>query len=189
MKRLFLLATALCAISAPAHAEIINLNFNLNATNFFQFRQVGRPETPPIQLVNGTFRLVFDNASNIQATSNGLTVTGFNLLGTPLFAYNRAQDVLAIGTQPTPGTFTTFSGRDNFGFFLLNASKSNYSASSLSYTSTQASGFFRSNNVTVTAVNSAVPEPASWAMMIGGFGFVGGALRHRKRRERALSAA
>lgn len=32
-----------------------------------------------------------------------------------------------------------------------------------------------------------VPEPATWAMMIGGFGLVGAALRHRRRRE-ALTA-
>ena len=30
------------------------------------------------------------------------------------------------------------------------------------------------------AVFAPVPEPASWAMMIGGFGFVGGAMRRRK---------
>lgn len=30
------------------------------------------------------------------------------------------------------------------------------------------------------AVTSAVPEPATWAMMIGGFGMVGGAMRRRK---------
>jgi hypothetical protein len=29
-------------------------------------------------------------------------------------------------------------------------------------------------------VNTAVPEPATWAMMIAGFGFVGGALRRRR---------
>ncbi|MBO9713833.1 MAG: PEPxxWA-CTERM sorting domain-containing protein [Sphingomonas sp.] len=28
----------------------------------------------------------------------------------------------------------------------------------------------------------AVPEPATWAMMIVGFGMIGGAIRHRKRR-------
>jgi hypothetical protein len=29
-------------------------------------------------------------------------------------------------------------------------------------------------------VNGAVPEPASWAMMIGGFGMVGAAMRRRR---------
>jgi hypothetical protein len=31
-----------------------------------------------------------------------------------------------------------------------------------------------------TAIPAAVPEPASWAMMLGGFGLVGGALRRRR---------
>ena len=32
--------------------------------------------------------------------------------------------------------------------------------------------------------NSAVPEPSTWAMMLLGFGFVGGAMRHAKRRQK-----
>lgn len=35
-------------------------------------------------------------------------------------------------------------------------------------------------SVTGTLVNGAVPEPATWAMMLTGFGLVGGALRQRK---------
>ena len=34
--------------------------------------------------------------------------------------------------------------------------------------------------VTGTTATAAVPEPSSWAMMIGGFGVVGGALRRRR---------
>lgn len=36
------------------------------------------------------------------------------------------------------------------------------------------------DRVYVQAVPGAVPEPASWAMMIGGFGMVGGAMRRRR---------
>ena len=35
---------------------------------------------------------------------------------------------------------------------------------------------------------AAVPEPATWAMMIGGFGLVGGALRLARRREKLICA-
>jgi len=31
------------------------------------------------------------------------------------------------------------------------------------------------------AVGASVPEPASWALMIAGFGLAGGALRRRRR--------
>ena len=34
--------------------------------------------------------------------------------------------------------------------------------------------------VSAVAANGAVPEPASWAMMLGGFGLVGGAMRSRR---------
>ena len=42
--------------------------------------------------------------------------------------------------------------------------------------------FFGIDQVTFTpaAVNAAVPEPTTWAMMIAGFGLVGGAMRRRK---------
>jgi hypothetical protein len=32
----------------------------------------------------------------------------------------------------------------------------------------------------ISLVGSAIPEPATWAMMLGGFGLVGGAMRRRK---------
>jgi hypothetical protein len=35
------------------------------------------------------------------------------------------------------------------------------------------------DNVTVTATAAAIPEPAGWALMVGGFGMVGGLVRRR----------
>ncbi len=53
-------------------------------------------------------------------------------------------------------------------------------ADGLSYTS--ASGGFLSSVVVPPTGGGAVPEPASWAMMIFGFGMAGGVLRNRRRR-------
>jgi hypothetical protein len=39
----------------------------------------------------------------------------------------------------------------------------------------------QTGNVGATVTPSAVPEPASWAMFIGGFGLIGGAMRRRQR--------
>jgi hypothetical protein len=39
---------------------------------------------------------------------------------------------------------------------------------------------FAPDNATVAA-GGAVPEPANWMMMLGGFGLIGGALRHQRR--------
>ena len=38
-----------------------------------------------------------------------------------------------------------------------------------------------SNSSAFTLTGGAVPEPASWAMMVGGFGLVGGAMRARRK--------
>jgi hypothetical protein len=43
------------------------------------------------------------------------------------------------------------------------------------------------DNIVLTAVPAAVPEPASWALMVGGFGLVGGALRRRRRASAAAA--
>ena len=57
----------------------------------------------------------------------------------------------------------------------------------LAFSDTAATGEIGIVNAPVTRfgfdVAAAVPEPASWAMMIGGFGLVGGALRRRQQRE------
>jgi len=47
-----------------------------------------------------------------------------------------------------------------------------------------AANFIAFDNITLGAAtpgNGAVPEPASWALMLGGFGLVGGAMRNRRR--------
>jgi len=43
------------------------------------------------------------------------------------------------------------------------------------------SAAFTSPEVSIQGLSSAVPEPASWALMIGGFGLVGGLARRRGR--------
>lgn len=50
------------------------------------------------------------------------------------------------------------------------------------------SGHFSIDNFTIAAA-AAVPEPATWAMLILGFGFVGATLRSAKRRPTTLSYA
>lgn len=68
------------------------------------------------------------------------------------------------GTGLGEGVYTlTFTGADRAG------------VTGLTFSSTQAA--FEFDNVAV-----AVPEPASWAMMIGGFAVAGGALRTRSRK-------
>lgn len=51
------------------------------------------------------------------------------------------------------------------------------------------SGSQRKTQFLVLGLTSAVPEPATWALMIAGFGVVGGAVRHGRGRARGTAAA
>jgi len=58
---------------------------------------------------------------------------------------------------------------------------------SFKQTTGAASGLATVTFGTAPPVQSAVPEPATWAMMIGGFGLAGGALRSARRRRGRLA--
>ncbi len=80
----------------------------------------------------------------------------------------------AIQRDPTSvtiqGAATFLNGGDtSFGTFSLSSNSQNGQASNLNFT-------FTSN----ASATGAVPEPATWGMMIVGFGLVGGVLRRRK---------
>ena len=88
---------------------------------------------------------------------------GFNQLSTqttnlPQFGGN----MLTFGNSSTTGLILQFS---NFGSFAID---------NLSFS-------------VDAAASGAVPEPATWAMMIGGFGAVGGVMRRVRRRAPALA--
>jgi hypothetical protein len=100
--------------------------------------------------------VTFQNAQNQGGLFYGYLdgATGFNnriqLFGAPLFTGNTSAPTLLTGE------------------FLLSDIPPNGSPLQPNY------------RLTVSALTSAVPEPASWAMMIAGFGVVGGALRRRR---------
>ncbi len=80
------------------------------------------------------------------------------------------------GTGAAPGVYQFFNA--NIHFQLTNADHSQNAEITVANTCTgqdPTCAFTR----TVTAAPGAVPEPAAWALMIGGFGLVGTALRRR----------
>lgn len=101
--------------------------------------------------------LSFGNASNIV----------FNFTNAALTRSPLGTSVTVTGT----GTFSNGNAADtSTGMFTLATASQNGMASDVNFT-------FTSN---VSAVAGAVPEPATWAMMILGMGAVGFAMRRRK---------
>jgi len=100
------------------------------------------------------------------------------------FNYDPAMGNLLLDVTIPVGT--SVSGP---GFFLASYDTANsvddgvYSVNSV-FDGGSATGFANTagtiTQFTGTAIGGAVPEPASWAMMLGGFGLVGGAMRRRR---------
>ena len=68
---------------------------------------------------------------------------------------------------PSTGGFFGFVSDTPFTTIVMRARASNHGAAL--------------DNLTYSVGSGAVPEPASWAMMLGGFGIVGGTLRARRK--------
>jgi hypothetical protein len=161
-------AIGLSAAAVPANAAQYNFTFSTST-----------------QLFGGAV-----NGSGVFTTSNIATMVG----GQTAFAITSitgmvngsaivAPTAASYGNYFTSGStfldgsglrFFTAAGNDIRFFYQDTVSKyrvNTFSPGSSSYVT-----------VTTSPVAAAVPEPATWALMIGGFGAIGGAVRYRRRR-------
>ena len=174
------------SFTAPATGNLTNLQFTLaggsNLTSVQAF----------VYALNGPLATTFVPGAEIWrsaaiAGSSGLL--NFNPTGVALTA---GQNYVAfLGTYYTTGTGqATVSSCNPFGGGACAVSNANpnlgraitgraLGANLDELTFTQVVN--GSQDLTFSATITAVPEPASWALMIAGFGFVGGAIRRRAR--------
>ena len=131
--------------------------------------------------------------ARIEAVDGAFTNLGFNLTNSAL-TFGRAEFNINAATagsvtisgfdnmnDPFTGTFSLAGGGQNF-FNLVGIN--GQSIRNVSIVSTAPVTDVRQIRLGgVAGVAGAVPEPATWAMMILGFGMVGAGLRLRRRRE------
>ena len=175
MKRVLLSATVAIAaltISPAAYADTITLTPTpTGEAGFF-----GGVTTTPGAFTR-TFTFTLSQSGTI---SSGLITAGHN-------AATRIDFVSAfLNGQPfSIGNFT-IPGAGNFGFgFLLNTPVAP-GLQTLVVNGISGGGGAFAGSVAFTA--AAVPEPATWAMMIFGFGMVGYALRRRRKLDWSIRA-
>lgn len=178
MRRLLtILSAAATLAAAPASAAIVDLHFDLTATDFYSTGFLG--ETAPVDPVVGNFRIVFDNGAAIFNSQAGLTVTGFNLPAAAFYSYQDDTDALTIATTLFTGGYGLDSSQHNFALQVFNASTAPQ-AVIFQYTYAMRDVFeARTLELRPVTGGGVVPEPATWALMIGGFGLAGAALRRR----------
>jgi hypothetical protein len=173
-----ILAAGLASLlmATAAQSAIVVKTFDITASNFtYSF---GDNSVAPVPSVHLNFTVNFDNTANIFGTVAGLTVNSFNLPYAINYAYNSSVDLLVIASDSYPsgcsnpassfcGAIDGVSGATPNLFFFQQ--------------STSTGGYYVAQTKALT-VGNAVPEPASWAMLLIGFGGIGTALRTRQRR-------
>ena len=176
-----LVATAYGITANQADAAIVTKHFVVSATGF----EAGAP----IPTASGIFSFTYDDAAFITPiTAAGLTITNFNVpyTGVAKFTFNKGNDFLLVSDNVSGlVSFTVSPVVPGFGFFIRHPNATP-EIQTLLYS---ANGkIWHAARINVAAI-AAVPEPASWALMITGFGAAGAALRASRRRRTAPSFA
>lgn len=162
MRASLLLAAAVISTVAASPAAALKFDFDLTGSRSASFRL----DTVPGPDSFTAFQSFFDDVEGIYGPGN------------------------------TPGTadisFGSFPFGPPGGFEAINLTLlgfSQFSSSQVLFTGTTAAPVFKTGSFALTSIVSgastltitAVPEPATWALLVTGFGLVGGAVRRRRR--------
>lgn len=174
--RICFLAAAGFAMAASSSAQAATLLFELSGSRNATFTIETDPVTPTrinTQALLGGSQIFFDN---VAGTFNGVeTFANVNFGSGPILA------ALNISAPGTGLGFTQFGGPD---VFTIDNGMINFNTGTFAFAGL-ATG---RSTLTISEVSAAVPEPATWLMMLLGFGFVGGAMRQRKQAVRVSYA-
>lgn len=191
-------ATSLGTISTSPTGNSFGLDFNptvdrirlVSDTN--QNLRINQTVTPPGVTVDGL--LTLDGSSNVDLIGAAYTNSLFGATTTTLFGIDAFTDALVRSTNPNGGVYTNvgslglaltstdllgfdISGFSGAGFFSVN---DNFYGIDLGTGGATLIGGLGAQGITGITI-AAVPEPATWAMMLMGFAGVGVALRRRRR--------
>ena len=148
----------------------------------------------PISFTLGDSTFTFNATGDIFAPTagDGSGTAEFNTIFGQPTSYFVDRGTVTFGADQQYAAFaspTTISYSNGDNFIGLRATDGTNVYYGFAYTTDDvlnSYGFETTPGATITATTAAgpagaVPEPASWALMLGGFGMVGGAMRSRKR--------
>ncbi|MEM8918449.1 MAG: PEPxxWA-CTERM sorting domain-containing protein [Pseudomonadota bacterium] len=167
------------SFSNAASAAVVMKTLEVTSTDFFFVNGNGaEAPTDPLSIV---FSVTFDNAADIESSTNGLNIISASVPYSAEYSYDSNSDLLVLATNS--GVGSCLLPASSFCIFMSSFSTAPVSIGALQATSV--AGIWRSDNTTI----SAVPEPAAWAFMIFGFGAIGGAMRRYHKTNMKISYA
>jgi hypothetical protein len=173
-KLVFVAGVALGCLSAPlANAAVITRYLYVNATDFVDGDQRGN--IPPFASITASITITYDDATpDVQPLSTGLTVAGFDFPLRYTIYYTIRDNFLSVGNNIFFSGYSLSNGGFDFGlgYSLLDG------YANFAYGTPNDKFFIAATTNVISSVASA-PEPTTWALMISGFGMVGGAVRRR----------
>ena len=196
MKASLILAGVALAFATPAAAQELVTNGGFETGDFSGFTQTGSTifasvSSDPAFVASGAYGAEFGPFGSTAGISQTLSTNAGqsylisfdlrNFSGTAPNFY----DVLFGGVSLFSATNSAAFGYTNFSTTATALGVS----TDLAFNFRHDPSLFALDNVSVTAVNGAVPEPATWAMMLIGFGAMGVSMRRRRRTKTLLQAA
>ena len=204
IKRSFAAALLLAVVSLPAQAATL-VQTNFSAAIFGGNANVRNPLLDPF-FPNDTFTgsFVFDadlvpgagsGFANVALGSNGVPASDAFVFNFGDFLFTLADDPAAM-VQYNNGNFNGLVFNSTFTFegqnylFSLSGGTLKVVSEAEPFGQPYINGYVNIGNQALTGstpyapVNNAVPEPAAWAMMLVGFGLIGGTMRSAKRRSK-----
>lgn len=173
----FLTGAAFFAALVPvaASAAVITRTYDYTATGF----NGANNGTPPFATVTGSITLSFDDSATV-LDQTGVTVNSSSIAytGPVRYSYYSVDGTLALVSNGyTPST----SNYNGFALTIRNATAAGQLGGTMNYSVVGFNEVASTRNVVINpgAATAAVPEPATWALMLLGFSGMGYSLRRR----------
>jgi hypothetical protein len=211
MRKLATIGAAIVAaglVSVPANASTVVETYNITLGGFVDV-DLGAP--PPVTTVTGSITLTFDPTLNYDNDTADLVVNNFNIggitldspLGFTYFATGTYANDLFVGGTENDSDYVV-SGTNDFvltynvsdlnspqlipcsGIFSCGDQTGNPAYETTGYT-TQGNDSIWLVATADSTITSGVPEPATWAMFLLGFGGIGFMLRNSRRKGAAVT--
>lgn len=174
------------SVGAQVQAAVVTRSFNVTASTFGAFGGA----KAPFSSLSADITLTYDDAvsgfpvtlAQFRVTTDGRLNDG-PFSATPVAGYflpNVMRKVPAIVIGGAPNGMSTLTANENDFFIGFNDGQPEFTSVAFTMAGSQAGFLSQDARVRETTVMAGVPEPATWLMLLAGFGMTGAALRRRR---------